>query len=202
MDSYLTREELLSMNFASLGKDVKVSRNAVIYSPDKIILGDKKMIRTFNKMDKPLLILSIDDFCFISGGVGVCIGNFVHIAAYSAIYGKFGIEIGDYVNVSSRVSIYSTSDDYSGEYLTGPLVNSNYIHDIGKKVVIEKLSIIGTGSTLLPGAILREGVAIGAMSLVKTEIPAYTMYAGVPARFIKDRSKKMLDYLGEFEDEY
>ena len=187
MDSYLTREELLSMNFASLGKDVKVSRNAVIYSPDKIILGDN---------------VRIDDFCFISGGVGVCIGNFVHIAAYSAIYGKFGIEIGDYVNVSSRVSIYSTSDDYSGEYLTGPLVNSNYIHDIGKKVVIEKLSIIGTGSTLLPGAILREGVAIGAMSLVKTEIPAYTMYAGVPARFIKDRSKKMLDYLGEFEDEY
>lgn len=187
MDSYLTYEELLEMNFAKLGKNVKLSRNAVIYSPKKISLGDN---------------VRIDDFCFISGGCGVSIGNFVHIAAYSAIYGKFGVEIGDYVNVSSRVNIYSTSDDYSGEYLTGPLVNSNYIHDIGRKVVIQNLSIIGTGSTLLPGAILREGVAIGAMSLVKTEIPAYTMYAGVPARFIKNRSKKMLEHLGEFKDEY
>lgn len=178
MDSYLTRDELEEIHIKKLGKDVKISRRAVFYSPQNIEIGNH---------------VRIDDFAFLSGGCGICIGNYVHIAAYSALYGKFGIEIGDYVNISSRVSIYSTSDDYSGEVMTGPLVKQEYIHDIGKKIIIDNHVIIGTGSVLLPGAVLREGVAVGAMSLVKEELKSFGIYGGVPVKYLKPRMTKMLE---------
>ena len=180
MDSFYSKEELLGMHFRKCGEQVSISRKAVFYSPENIELGNH---------------VRIDDFCFISGGKGIWIGDYVHIAAYSALYGKFGIEIGDYVNISGRVNIYSTSDDYSGECLTGPMVKEAYIHDIGTKIVLEDLVIIGAGSVILPGGILREGAAVGAMSLIKSEIPSYQIYAGVPAKFVRDRSKNMLKYL-------
>lgn len=177
MDSYLTRDELEEIHIKKLGKDVKISRRAVFYSPQNIEIGNH---------------VRIDDFAFLSGGCGICIGNYVHIAAYSALYGKFGIEIGDYVNISSRVSIYSTSDDYSGEVMTGPLVKQEYIHDIGKKIIIDNHVIIGTGSVLLPGAVLREGVAVGAMSLVKEELKSFGIYGGIPVKYLKPRMTEML----------
>lgn len=180
VESYLTRDELGKMHFKKVGEDVKISRRAVFYSPERIEVGEH---------------VRIDDFVFVSGGSGISIGDYVHIAAYSALYGKFGIEIEDYVNISSRVSVYSTSDDYSGNYLCGPLVDQRYIHDIGQKVLIEKYVIIGTGCVLLPGAVVRQGAAIGAMSLIKQEISPFGIYAGVPARYIKDRSKEVLNKL-------
>lgn len=178
MSSFYTIAELQHLNFKKCGDDVLISKRAVFYSTEKIEIGNH---------------VRIDDFCFVSGGVGIQIGDYVHIAAYSALYGKFGIEIGDYVNISSRVNIYSTSDDYSGEYMTGPMVEECYIHDLGKKVVIEKHVIIGTGSVLLPGAVLHQGVAVGAMSLVKKELEAFKIYAGIPVKCLKERSKKMIE---------
>lgn len=180
MNSFYSKEEILEMQFRKCGEDVSISRKAVFYSPENIEIGSH---------------VRIDDFCFISGGKGTRIGDYVHIASYSALYGKFGIEIGDYVNISSRVNIYSTSDDYSGEYLAGPLVKEEYIHDIGMKIVIEDLVIIGAGSVILPGGILREGAAVGAMSLIKSEVPSYHIYAGAPAKFLRERSRSMLKYL-------
>ena len=178
MDSYYTESELKELGLKKIGADVKISRKAVFYALENIEIGDH---------------VRIDDFAFLSGGSGICIGSYVHIAAYSALYGKFGIEVGDYVNISSRVSIYSTSDDYSGEFMAGPLVEQQYIHDIGKKVLIENHVIIGTGSVLLPGSILHEGVAVGAMSLVKQELEPFKIYAGIPVKYIKERSRKMLE---------
>lgn len=183
-DSYLTRDELEAIGFGTIGEDVRISRRAVFYNTENIQIGNH---------------VRIDDFTFLSGGSGIQIGNYVHIAAYSALYGKFGIEIGDYVNISGRVSIYSTSDDYSGEYMCGPLVNSSLIHDIGKKICIEAYCIIGTGSVLLPGAVLHEGVAIGAMSLVKDELPSFMIYAGIPVRCVKERSRKMLGRINDVD---
>ena len=180
-DSYLSEIELEGIGFSELGSDIQISRKAVFYSPSKIRIGSH---------------VRIDDFAFLSGGTGISIGDYVHIATYSALYGKFGIEIGSFVNISGRVSIYSTSDDYSGEYMTGPLVGDEYIHDIGEKIIIRDHSIIGTGSCLLPGARLGVGAAIGAMSLVKEGVPEFTIYAGVPARLIRKRKRSLLERCG------
>ena len=184
MSSFYSKTELQQLHFKKCGDDDLISKRAVFYSAEKIEIGNH---------------VRIDDFCFISGGAGIQIGDYVHIAAYSALYAKFGIEIGDFVNISSRVNIYSTSDDYSGEYMTGPMVEERYIHDIGKKVVLEKHVIIGAGSVLLPGSILHQGVAVGAMSLVKEELEAFKIYAGVPTKYLKERSRKILEKELEFK---
>lgn len=178
MDSYLSISELKEMHFSEIGEDVRISRRAALYNTENMKIGNH---------------VRIDDFTFISGGKGISIGDYVHIATYSALYGKFGIEIGDYVNISNRVTIFSSSDDYSGQFLCGPLVEQQYVHDIGKKIIIEEDVIIGAGCVLLPGAVIRQGVAVGAMSLVKQELEPFGIYAGIPVRYIKERSREMLE---------
>jgi acetyltransferase-like isoleucine patch superfamily enzyme len=49
-------------------------------------------------------------------------------------------------------------------------------------IIIEDDVWIGAGCVLLDGAILRKGCVIGAMSLVRGEVPAYSIQAGNPLR--------------------
>ncbi len=46
---------------------------------------------------------------------------------------------------------------------------------------------IGRGSCILPGVTIGDGVVIGANSVVTTDIPAYSIAAGTPARVIRKR---------------
>ena len=133
----------------------------------------------------------IDDFCILSGKISI--GSFVHISAYTAIYGKSGVEINDFVTISGRVLVYSENDDYSGAFMTNPMLPNEYTNVHGAKVVFEKHSIIASGSIILPGVKMGEGACVGAMSLVKSNIAPWTIHAGVPAKFIKDRQKNILE---------
>jgi acetyltransferase-like isoleucine patch superfamily enzyme len=50
-------------------------------------------------------------------------------------------------------------------------------------------SIVGTQSILLPGAILREGSALGANSMTKEALDSWSIYSGNPAKKIAIRQK-------------
>jgi len=54
------------------------------------------------------------------------IGNYVHIAVFSFLIGHRNISMDDFLGLSSRVSIYSSSDDYSGKFMTNPMVASEF----------------------------------------------------------------------------
>jgi galactoside O-acetyltransferase len=82
--------------------------------------------------------------------------------------------------------------------MIGPTVPIKYRRVYGAPLVLEKHSVIGAGSIILPGSIIQEGVAIGANSLVKGECRAWSIYAGSPVKFIKERSKRVLEYEEEF----
>ena len=93
------------------------------------------------------------------------IGNNVNIqygSVLHTLYQKSTVEIGDYVSVGHNVTIH------------GAKIN-NY-------------ALIGMGSILLDYAEVGEGaiVAAGALVLSNTIIPPYTLWAGVPAKFIKN----------------
>ena len=51
---------------------------------------------------------------------------------------------------------------------------------------------MGSGSVILPGVSLGEGVALGAMSLVNKSLEAWGIYAGQPAVWLKNRDKGLL----------
>jgi len=61
------------------------------------------------------------------------------------------------------------------------------------QVVLEKHVIIGSGSVIMPNLLISEGVSIGALSFVKESLLPWRMYGGIPAKFLKNRSKKILE---------
>ena len=161
------------------GEQVQISEKASIYGAARISLGNH---------------VRIDDFCVLSAGPGgIEIGNHVHIACFCSLIGKEAIRMEDFSGLSSRVSVYSSSDDYSGEWLTNPTVPEEFTHVDHRPVVMRRHCIIGAGSVILPGVILGEGCAIGALSLVTRNCEEFTMYLGVPARKIKERSRRVLE---------
>lgn len=175
--SFYSADELLQIGFSAVGQNVLISKKASFYGVGSIAIGDN---------------VRIDDFCILSGKI--TLGRNIHIAAYSALYGgDAGIVVHDFANVSSRVCIYAISDDYSGETMTNPTIPEKYKNVFSKKVVIERHVIIGSGSTVFPGVIVKEGTAIGAMSLCKESTEPWNIYAGIPLKKIKPRSNALLE---------
>jgi carbonic anhydrase/acetyltransferase-like protein (isoleucine patch superfamily) len=92
------------------------------------------------------------------------IGNHVNIqdgAVLHTLYQKSTIEIGDYVSVGHNVTIHGAA--------------------------VKDYALIGMGATVLDGAVVGEGaiVAAGALVLSNTIIEPNTIWAGVPAKFVK-----------------
>jgi len=173
-----TTQELKSLGFASVGSNVLISRQASFYGTARISIGDN---------------VRIDDFCVLSAGAGgITIGSHIHIAVYSSIIGAGSVTLNDFCNISSRVSIYSSNDDYSGEYMTNPMVDACYTNVSHAPVVIGKHVIVGSGSIVLPGVTLGDGCAVGALSLVTKSLDAWGVYVGQPAKYIKARSCDLL----------
>lgn len=93
------------------------------------------------------------------------IGNHVNIQDGSVVhtlYQKSTVEIGNYVSIGHNVTVHGAK--------------------------INDYALIGMGSTLLDYAEVGEGaiVAAGALVLSNTQIPPYTLWAGVPAKFVKN----------------
>lgn len=185
MNSFYSETELRNIGLKCYGENVLISKKCSIYGAEIISIGSH---------------VRIDDFCILSGKI--TIGNYIHVAAYSALYGgDAGISIGDFANISSRVVVYAVSDDYSGQSMTNPMVPEKYKNIQEEKVVIGRHVIIGTGSTVLPGTELKTGSAVGCMSLVKKNTEEWTVNAGIPAVKIKDRDKGLLTLETEFMHE-
>lgn len=180
-NSFYSRDELDDLGLHSFGLNVFISKKASIYSPGLLTIGDN---------------VRIDDFCILSGNIRL--GNNIHISAYTALYGKYGIELQDFTTVSARNLIYSATDDYSGAYLTNPMIPEKFTNVTGGKVILEKHSIIGAGCVILPNVMLREGTAIGAMSLVNKSTDAWGIYVGIPIRKLKNRKRDLLKLEKEF----
>ncbi|MBK2341330.1 acyltransferase [Francisella philomiragia] len=175
--SYYTNEELYSLGFKNLGKNVKISRKASIYNHDQIEIGDNSRI---------------DDFCVISGKLQI--GRNVHITPQCLIAGGVeGIIFEDFTTVAYGVKIFTQSDDYSGETMTNSTIPKIYKKELFSKVTLKKHTIIGAGSIIMPGVILNEGTSVGAMSLINKSTEAWTIYVGSPARKLKNRKKDLLN---------
>ncbi|SIQ50824.1 galactoside O-acetyltransferase [Shewanella morhuae] len=177
--AFLTERQLNEMGFAALGNNVLISDKASIYGANRIKIGNN---------------VRIDDFCVLSAGEGgIDIGNYIHIAVYCSLIGAGKIILADFSNISSKVAIYSSNDDYSGEFMTNPMVPTKYTNVTSADVKINKHVIVGAGSVVLPGVTLNEGVAVGSLSLVDKDCDAFYIYVGVPAKKLKKRKRNLLD---------
>lgn len=178
MSSFYSQEELSTLGLKSYGTNVKISRFARFYSPEKISIGDN---------------VRIDDFCIISGNV--TIGSHIHISAYVALYGSMGIELEDYTGISPMTAVYSAMDDFGGDYLIGPIHPEEKTHVNGGKVTIKKYSQIGTHCIVFPNLTIGEGSVVGACSMVRHNTEPWTIYVGIPAHKLKERSRGLINKL-------
>ena len=176
---FLSRDEINKIGFKSVGSNVFVSERASIYNAKNISIGSH---------------VRIDDFCILSAGIeGIDIGCFVHMAAYSSLMGAEKIILEDFVGISTKVSIFSTSDDYMGYGMSNPMVPNEFKLVKSLPVILKKHTLIGAHSVLLPGTTLNEGVSVGAMSVVSSNLEGWFVYMGNPAKRIVRRSNKMLE---------
>jgi acetyltransferase-like isoleucine patch superfamily enzyme len=176
--SFYTLSELSSLGLKNYGSNVLISRYARLYNPKYISIGNN---------------VRIDDFCILSASdKSFIIEDYIHISAGVYIYGQSGFQLKSFSNISPGCKIFTQSDTFSGDVLIGPTVPMELRNVYGAPLIIEKYTIIGAGTVILPGAILGEGVAFGANSLVKHKCKAWSIYAGSPVKFIKDRSSKLL----------
>jgi galactoside O-acetyltransferase len=174
---YLTGSDLTKAGFRRLGHHVKIHDRASIYGTENISLGNN---------------VRIDDFTIIIATGPVEIGDYVSIPNFCFLGAKQGLVMEDFVTLAPGVKIFTSSDDYSGARLTGPIVPQQFTGGKAGKVHLRKHVIAGAGSVILPGCTLGEGCSIGALSLVVNDLEPWGVYAGIPVKRLKDRKKDLL----------
>jgi acetyltransferase-like isoleucine patch superfamily enzyme len=179
----LSPDQISRLGFSSVGSDVTISDRCSIYGAGSIRIGDH---------------VRIDDFAILTAREPVVIGSYVHISAFAFLSGPFGIVIKDFVNVSPRATLLSGNDDFSGQWLPGPLVPEELRHVQGAGIHLGRHSMVGAHSVVLPGVSFGEGAVVGALSLVKESLAPWGIYAGVPARLIRPRNHRVEELAASF----
>lgn len=175
--AYLSDKQLAGIGFAALGDGVRISDRAVLYEPEKMAFGD------FSR---------IDDFCIVSGSVRL--GRNVHVAAFSNLAGGLpGIVMEDFSGLAYGCQIIAQSDDYSGGSMTNPTVPRRFKHETFNAVSIGRHAILGTYAIVFPGCDIAEGCAVGAGAIVTKPTTPWGIYAGNPARRVKERKRDLLE---------
>ena len=110
----------------------------------------------------------------------VRIGDRCLIGRGSAIVGHLSIDIGD--DVFTGMNVYITDQNHGYEDLDMPIGTQLPSED---PVVIGPDSWIGSGAVILPGARIGRHVVVGANSVVRGEIPDYSVVVGSPGRVVR-----------------
>ena len=175
---YYGSDELRAMGFRAVGEDVRISRNCTIAGLGNIALGSH---------------IRIDDYVVIAAEGGeLALGDHIHVGAGGYLGAGGGIALADFSNLSQGVRIYSKSDDFSGNHMTNPTVPAELLGVKAAAVRLGRHCVVGSGSVILPGCELPEGAAVGALSLVTRSLEPWTIYAGVPVRSLRPRSRDAL----------
>ena len=96
--------------------------------------------------------------------------------------------------LASSASWHQAQSSLWGQPITGcvvrPLINTPpHLDQLPHKgdIVVGNDVWIGRESIIMPGVKIGDGAIIAAYSVVVKDVPAYTVYGGNPAKFIKDR---------------
>ncbi|WP_133434062.1 acyltransferase [Aeromicrobium phragmitis] len=176
---WYSRQELLTLGFRGIGSNVKVSTGSRLYRPERITIGDNSRV---------------DDQTMITPGPSgsVTLGRNVYIGPACIIESPEDAVFEDFCTLAGRVTVYGATDDYLGESLTNPTVPLELRGLRHARIKIGRHAILGAHTVVLPGGELGEGTAVGAMSLVDKPLLDFGVYAGIPVRWVKERSRKLL----------
>lgn len=161
--------EFKKEDFKRLGKNVVFEKGVLVFHPENIEIGDNVYIGHYTILKGYYKNLML-------------IGDHTWIGQQCFLHSAGGLRIGKAVGIGPKVIILTSQHEALDRdlpvYLT-PL-------KLGE-VVLEDGCDIGAGAIILPGVKIGEGSIIGAGSVVTRDIPPYEVWAGVPARKIRER---------------
>ena len=139
----------------------------------RIVIGARSVIDSFVKI-KP------------AGGRGdLIIGVSSIINSGCVLYTGNGIHMGDQVSVAANCTFAPVNHAYQDK--TVPIQQQGFTASKGG-IVIEDDVWIGANCVLLDGTVLRRGCVVGAGSIVRGELPAYSIHAGQPLKLMGFRT--------------
>lgn len=154
----------------TIGDECSVGPHAVVYYDVKIgantLLGDGASIREGCVIGSKCILSR-----YVTVNYATSIGDRTKVMDNTHLTGN--MEIGDDVFISTMVG---TANDN--------LIRAGYgAHITGPK--IDNFAFVGAGATLLPNTHIGEHAIVGSGAVVTKAVEAYTVVAGVPARWVR-----------------
>lgn len=172
--------ELRNRRYIHFGKGVTLGSFVTIdgLSREGVFIGDGVNIGPNTIIEASGIITNL--------GKGIRIGEHSGIGGFSFIGGAGGVTIGKNVIMGQWVSFHPENHVFDR---TDVPICSQGVSRQG--IVVEDDCWIGAKATFLDGAHVGTGCVIAAGSVVRGEIPPYSIAAGVPARVIKSRKESI-----------
>ena len=111
----------------------------------------------------------------------IVFGNNTIICQDVWLDGRAGIEIGNNVVIGTECRIYTLKHNVD-----------SYTEVTGGPVIIKDWAWVANQVTILAGVTIGEGAVVASGAVVTHDVEPWTLVAGVPARFVKNR--KMIKY--------
>lgn len=166
-----------NLKFKSIGENVTIYEPVAIIEPESIVLGSN---------------IIISEFSFLAGGLGLYLGNYIHIAAHTCISGGGYCILQDFVGLSAGVRLITSSENVDGSGLTNPTIPQEFRAIHRSFVNCEKHSFLSTNVVVHPGVTIGEGAVVGSGSIVTKDLEPWGVYLGTPVRRIKERPKEKI----------
>lgn len=167
--------------FTSVGRNVRIHQMAVIANPAALSLGDD---------------VRIDAFTIISAK-HVEIGSHVHIGGHCLLSGRGAITIGSFCGISNGVKFFTSSDKV--DIADHSIADDE--HTDTADIHLERHATLCANVVVMPGVTFGRCCYVGAFSLVKKDIPEYTIASGIPAKVRRVRKLTARDF-DDFERRY
>lgn len=161
-----------SLAWASFGPYSEMAGPAVsVVNPECIHVG------TFVKIGSHAVIEALVP----ERGVGVHIGDGAYIGHFARITAVGEVVIGEEAMLADRVYVSDTGHVY--EDVTQPIKRQG-LRD-GRRVEIGRGAWLGIGAVVVGNVRIGENAVVGANSVVREDVPDFTVVAGNPARVVR-----------------
>jgi len=152
------------------GSDLRIATGVVFRHPETFEIGDGVRIEAGAQIQG-----RYDGACVI--GHKVWIGPQAFLDARDLV-------LGDYVGWGPGAKILGSA--HTGIPHDVPIIATDL--EI-RPVRVEAWADVGTNATILPGVTIGKGAIVGAGAVVVTDVPPFSVVAGVPARFVRWRKE-------------
>jgi acetyltransferase-like isoleucine patch superfamily enzyme len=167
----------------------RVSLSAYIKGVDRIELGRGCKIHADASVDASRSPgvrfgdkVTLNRYAYVQGGNGgVRLGDRVEINNFSIVNGTGGVDIGDDTLVGPGVRIIS----YQHRHARGATIHSQPVD--ARPIRIGRDVWLGANCVILAGVTVGDGAVVAAGAVVREDVPAYAVVAGVPATVKKMR---------------